>query len=196
LPDSSKIILEPNTKISYPAHFSAEKRIVRLLAGDAFFSVVHEPKRSFLVKLQSDLEVKVLGTSFRIRDIPDEDLMKITVATGKVAVQQASRALGTLIKGDVLSFDKKSGKIAVLAGNRTKVVKIAFDGSSLAEVIEKLEYIYNIKIQVGQQQFLRLKCTADFNSGQEPSEILDILCDLHHLRLSESKDHKRFIIYQ
>ncbi|RZK16783.1 MAG: FecR family protein [Pedobacter sp.] len=196
LPDSSKVILEPNTKITYPAHFSAEKRIVKLIGGDAFFSVVHESKRSFQVKLNSNLEVKVLGTSFRISDIADEDLLKITVATGKVAVRQATRSLGTLTRGEVLSFNKKSGKSAVQSGASTKVVKITFDGSSLAEVIQKMEYIYNIKIQVSQQRFLNLKCTADFNSGQAPSEILDILCDLHHLRLSESKDHKRFKIYQ
>jgi len=195
LPDSSKVILEPLTKITYPAHFSAKNRIVKLIHGEAFFSVIHESKRPFSVKLKSNLEVKVLGTSFRIRDVPNEDLLKIAVSTGKVAVQQGKKTLGTLIKGEELSFHKRSGNSSVQLATHPKLVKLSFDGSSLDEVIQKMEYVYNIKIQVSNSRFMSLKCTADFNSGQEPSEILDILCNLHHLRFIESRDHKVFKIY-
>ena len=195
LPDSSKVILEPLTKITYPALFSAKNRIVKLIHGEAFFSVLHDSKRPFSVKLKSNLEVKVLGTSFRIRDIPNEELLKIVVSTGKVSVRQGKKTLGALIKGQELSFHKRSGNSSVQLAAHPKLVKLSFDASSLDEVIQKMEYVYNIKIQVSNSRFMGLKCTADFNSGQEPSEILDILCNLHHLRFIESKDHKVFKIY-
>jgi len=195
LPDSSKVILEPLTRITYPAHFSAKNRIVKLIHGEAFFSVVHESKRPFSVKLKSNLEIKVLGTSFLIRDIPNEDLLKIVVSTGKVAVQRGKKTLGALIKGQELSFHKRSGNSSVQMAAHPKLVKLSFDASSLDEVIQKMEYVYNIKIKVSNPRFMSLKCTADFDSGQEPSEILDILCNLHHLRFIESGDHKVFKIY-
>lgn len=196
LPDSSKVILEPHTQISYPAHFSPGKRMVKLAGGNAFFSVVHDSKRSFCVRLKSNLEVMVLGTSFRVCDVAEEDIVKITVSTGKVAVRHGSNPVGTLIKGQALSFNKKSGSSSVHLAARTNVVSLSFDGSSLAEVVQKMEYVYSIKIQVENPVLLNLKCTADFNSGQEPSEILDILCKLHHLRFVKNQDQQSYKIYQ
>ena len=196
LPDSSKVILEPATRISYPVRFSSQVRMVKLLSGNAFFSVVHQPKRSFYVKLNANLGVKVLGTSFRIRDVANETLLKVTVSTGKVAVQQGAKPLAVLVKGQQLCFNKLSKQSSVDVATHPNIVKLSFDGSSLAEVIKKMEYTYNINIAVSDQRFLKLKCTAGFNSGQQPSEILDILCRLHHLRFTESKDHKTFKIYK
>lgn len=195
LPDGSSVMLEPSSKISYPSHFPTEKRVVTLLSGEAFFAVVHEPKRPFSVQLQSKLLVKVLGTSFRIRDRGTEDLLKVTVATGKVAVENGGQLLNHLIKGEELQFDKRT-KLASINKVQAQVVKLSFHGAPLAQLVEKLAYVYSIKIQVDNPQLLKLKTTAQFNSAQSPAEILDIVCRLHHLRFSENKANKTFKIYR
>ena len=196
LPDGSIITLEPTSKITYPSQFSSTMRAVELLEGEAFFDVAHEERRQFNVKLKSGIAVKVLGTSFRVRDLVNEKTLKVTVLTGKVAVQKNEKAIDTLIKDQELAFDRQSGEAEVYATTQTKVVKLSFEGASLAQIIRKMEYVYNIRIQVDQPKLLQLSTSADFNSGQKPSEILDIICRLHKLRFSESKDHKIFKIYR
>lgn len=196
LPDGSIITLEPATKITYPTQFSSTLRAVELLEGEAFFDVAHEENRQFNIKLKSGLAVKVLGTSFKVRDLANEGTLKVTVLTGKVAVQKNDKAIDTLIKDQELKFNRISGEAEVYATTQTKVVKLSFEGASLAQIIRKMEYIYNIRIQVDQSKLLQLSTSADFNSGQKPSEILDIICRLHKLKFNESKDHKIFKIYR
>lgn len=196
LPDGSIITLEPSTKITYPGQFSSTIRAVELLEGEAFFDVAHEERRQFNVKLKSGIAVKVLGTSFKVRDLANEKTLKVTVLTGKVAVQKNEKAIDTLIKDQQLAFDRKFGQAIVYATTQTKVVKLSFDGASLGQIIRKMEYVYNIRIQVDHPKLLQLSTSADFNSGQKPSEILDIICRLHKLRFSESKDHKIFKVYR
>lgn len=194
--DGSTVLMEPSSEIVYPARFSSAIRSVKLISGDAFFCVAHERKRPFSVRLNSHIQVKVLGTSFRIHDISNQDLLKITVATGKVAIQKGTKMLGTLTRGQELNFHKKTEHASVSRAIHPNIVKLYFEGSSLAQVIRNLEYVYDIHIKVSNPQFLELKCRAEFNSGQQPAEILDILCSLHHLRFSQSKDHHSFNIYR
>jgi transmembrane sensor len=195
LPDGTTVTLEPSSALIYPARFSSESRDVKLTGGEAFFSVAHENKRPFTVRLKSDIQVKVLGTSFRIYNRPAEDMLKVTVATGKVAVRKGSKILATLIKGQELNFHKKTERSSLSTAVHPNIVRLSFEGSSLEEVIRKMEYVYSIKIQVSDPRFLRLKCRAEFNSGQQPTEILDILCSLHQLKFIQSKDQQSFKIY-
>lgn len=195
LSDGTTVLMEPSSKMVYPARFASASRVVKLISGDVFFSVAHETRRPFCVDLKSHIQVRVLGTSFRIHDILKDDLLKVTVATGKVSVQKGTSMLGTLIKGQELRFHKKTKQSSVSAAMHPKIVELSFEGSSLAQVIQKMEYVYSIQIQVSNPELLQLKCRAAFNSGQQPAEILDVLCSLHHLRFSQDKEHKSFNIY-
>jgi transmembrane sensor len=196
LSDGSKVTLEPSSTIIYPQTFSLKSRKVQLVAGEAFFSVSHEQKRSFIVQSQSGFEVSVLGTSFTVHNLKKENFLKVTVSTGKVAVRNQGTLVATLIRGQELQFNKSSFHSTVRSVLKPPVVKISFDGSSLLQVIQKMNYVYSIDIQLHDTRLFRLKTTAEFNSAQQPAEIIDILCRLHHLRFSASKDHKTYKIYQ
>jgi transmembrane sensor len=195
LPDGTTVTLEPSSVLIYPARFSSESRDVKLTGGDAFFSVAHESKRPFIVRLKSNIQVKVLGTSFRIYNRSDEDLLKVTVATGKVAVRNGTKILATLIRGQEMNFHKRTKQASLSTAIHPAVVRLSFEDSSLEQVITKMQYVYNINIQVSNPEFLGLKCRAEFNSSQQPAEILDILCSLHHLKFSQSEDQQLYKIY-
>ncbi|WP_316801264.1 FecR family protein [Pedobacter frigidisoli] len=196
LPDGSKVTMEALSEISYPVHFSSATRVMKLMKGDAFFAIQHDEKRPFRVQLQSKMEIRVLGTSFRIRDVKQDDLLKITVATGKVEICKDALAIDTLIKGEEMAFHKKLGQASVYPSNAPNIVELSFNGSSLQEVIRKLEYVYSISIQVSDPKLLKLKSTAHFNSSQTADEILEILCSLHHLKLNTSNNHRTFKIHK
>ena len=196
LSDGSEITLGPSARLVYPQQFAANSRKISLVEGEAFFSVAHEEKRSFIVQVKSGLDVKVLGTSFRVSAYAFNPKVEITVATGKVAISKHEQLLGTLVKGQKLEYTKANGHSAIHQSKHEDYVKISFDGETLAQVAQKIGYIYSIKVVLTDSTIVGLKCRASFNSKQKPEEILDILCSLHHIRFSADKNHKTFKIYK
>lgn len=67
LPDGSSVQLAPETAIDVA--FDDRRRLVRLLKGEALFTVVHQPERTFSVEA-SGVEVVDIGTAFDVRRRP------------------------------------------------------------------------------------------------------------------------------
>jgi ferric-dicitrate binding protein FerR (iron transport regulator) len=82
LPDGSVVTLYRHANISYLNGLKGQARTVRL-QGEAFFSVIHNPSRPFVVHA-NDITVKVLGTSFTIRS--NTGNTEVMVKTGIVQV--------------------------------------------------------------------------------------------------------------
>ncbi len=96
LSDGSKITLQPNSTLHYPAVFSDGNREV-YLEGEAFFLVTKNPQKPFLV-YYNNIITKVLGTSFIINTNPKTGNVEVVVKTGRVQVSEN----GKLVKGDAL----------------------------------------------------------------------------------------------
>lgn len=109
LEDGSNVLLGPASAIA--ADFSSGSRNVRLLAGEAFFDVIHDTSRPFHV-VSRDIDVKVLGTAFDVRvsdEGTDVGLEHGSVqATGSVAGKEISE---TLAPGDLVSVNRSSGSL-------------------------------------------------------------------------------------
>ncbi|MEQ6119603.1 FecR family protein [Reichenbachiella sp. MALMAid0571] len=87
LKDGSKVVLNANSKLTYPEQFSKENRLV-ILEGEAFFEVAKESNRPFQVRTGS-VTTTALGTSFNINT--RNEAVHIALATGKVVVSGDSK---------------------------------------------------------------------------------------------------------
>jgi transmembrane sensor len=94
LPDGTRVWLNADSKISFPAQFIGKERRVLLVKGEAYFEVakVSRPslrggrtKQSFIVESKGQ-EVEVLGTHFNISAYSDERSTKTTLLEGSVRV--------------------------------------------------------------------------------------------------------------
>ena len=85
LADGSTVDLNARGKIV--VEFSAEKRTVRLLAGEAFFAITKDPKRPFVVSA-GGIEVRAVGTEFVVRYEPQQ--VDVVVTEGRVALKRVS----------------------------------------------------------------------------------------------------------
>lgn len=83
LADGSKIWLNADSKVQYPALFTGNTREV-YLNGEAFFDIAKNPAKPFIIHL-SNGTVRVLGTSFNIKAYDNEPVVETSVSTGKVA---------------------------------------------------------------------------------------------------------------
>ncbi len=85
LSDGTKIWLNSETSLKYPASFHEDQREV-FLEGEAFFEVQKkENKAPFLVKT-SEMDIEVLGTKFNVMAYADEETVETTLVEGSIDV--------------------------------------------------------------------------------------------------------------
>lgn len=94
LPDSSTVILNEGSELSYDESYGVELRVVTL-TGEAFFDVKSNAEKKFIVQ-SGNVTTSVLGTAFNVKAFPGDKNIVVTVARGKVAVQDRKQLLGTL----------------------------------------------------------------------------------------------------
>lgn len=85
LPDGSTVELNAGTRIA--VDFTAAKRGVRLLSGEALFEVRKDAARPFVVTA-GGVEVRAVGTAFSVRHA--EGQVGVLVTEGRVAVERAA----------------------------------------------------------------------------------------------------------
>jgi transmembrane sensor len=121
LDDGSRIALNSNSKVKI--EFTAERRTVRLLRGEAFFEVAHNQERPFVV-IAGDSQVTAVGTAFEVRYEPDH--IDVTLVEGKVNVTSIAEPLE--VPASVSSSLSGMGKLsssgyAMTAGERLRLAK-------------------------------------------------------------------------
>lgn len=138
LEDGSIVHLGPESVLLN--RFSAQGRIVALLAGEAFFEVTRDPERPFTVEAEG-LAVTVLGTAFDVRIA--ERSLSVAVRSGAVAVEHDGIPTVRLEAGNRATVDRATGNVALdhvaaddVAGWRDG--PLFFADATVAEVVEQL----------------------------------------------------------
>ena len=130
LDDGSVVHLGADSAIAIA--FTTQGRAVGLLAGEAYFEVVPDASRPFMVGA-ADFTVTVTGTAFDV-GITARSL-SVAVAEGRVRVAPADKGDATpvdLLPGDRLSVDRRTGS-AVLASVPPGDVAAWREGRLIAE---------------------------------------------------------------
>ncbi|HEY2036085.1 MAG TPA: FecR domain-containing protein [Steroidobacteraceae bacterium] len=89
LPDGSLVGLNTQTELEWVG--SPRDRRVRLIRGEAYFQVVHDPSRPFRILLAHS-EVQVLGTRFDVYQMANGDV-RVSVISGTVAVEALDKGV-------------------------------------------------------------------------------------------------------
>ncbi|MDD2793054.1 MAG: FecR domain-containing protein [Sediminibacterium sp.] len=107
LPDGTKVWLNSDSRLYYAENFSGAQREVRL-EGEAFFDVVKDSKRPFIVKT-SGIKIRVLGTAFNVKSYPQEPTIEATLVRGLIEVEKNNQPAAPRIKlhpNEKLVFNK------------------------------------------------------------------------------------------
>ena len=114
LPDGS--LVECNVGAEIAVEFTAEKRGVRLLRGEAHFVVRKDPSRPFVVSAGA-VDVKAVGTAFAVRFDPQQ--VDVLVTHGRVAVERLAPAADHPAASDAAAepiYLERGARVAVPAG--------------------------------------------------------------------------------
>ena len=182
LPDSTEIILNAHSSITYAKHWNADKKREVNLKGEAFFKVSHLNKNESDIKnperfivYTNDLKVEVLGTTFDVRNRRDKT--DVILKTGKVKVAFFNKKHADILMhpGEMLVFEDGTDRVKKLNTDpniQTAWVdkKMILESATVNTIIQYLEDNYGYKII--------LKDTAIGNKRMEGTLMLDNIKDV------------------
>jgi len=196
LPDGSVATLNHDTKINYPDKFSGNTREVQI-EGEAFFEVRPDPVHPFIIRA-GKATIKVLGTSFNVNAYPGNEDVEVVVETGKVQLTRMSN--GTTPASEIIL---DPGDRGILAGHEEELKKgrndnpnflswktrdFVFNKTSLKEVIEQLNKVYQVRVKAGDPQVERLRISARFE-GRSLDFILKVISMTHDLKVIQTEEN-------
>ena len=191
LPDGSKVTLNSNSHFFYPEKFRGGERNVKL-SGEAYFEVLRNSGKPFMVTIEDQAVIEVLGTSFNIRSNPEEKYVSVLVIEGRVAFKDASNKNPDLIlekdqqatlTGGILKRDDAVNKN--MLGWKTGI--LSFDQSFIGDVVKQLEIYYRKEILLDEGIPLDLKITSTFDN-QDLESVLEELSLVLGLSISHEND--------
>ncbi|SNY92070.1 FecR family protein [Flagellimonas pacifica] len=158
LSDGTKVWLNAGTRLKFPQNLNSttQNRIV-YLDGEAFFDVIKDEKRPFIVNAEN-LDIKVLGTQFNVSAYKSDGEIATTLVEGSVNVYENSNpdAKILLTPNHQASFIKENGsmskkKVDTRLYTSWMENRLIIDNLTFEEVLIKLERTHNVSIinQVG-----------------------------------------------
>jgi len=149
LADGTKVYLNADSEIRYPVTFVDNKREVEL-KGEAYFVVAKNEQQPFLVRVNDQISVRVLGTSFNVTAYPDQKRIVTTLEEGSVQVEYGEKSVN-ITPGEQAVYDKKNGYLKVKEVDTQLYTSwkdgyYKFSNATLEEIMETLTLWYDLNV--------------------------------------------------
>lgn len=179
LSDGSKVWINSDSELRFPARFSEDERLV-YIRGEAYFEVSHS-EIPFKV-LYNDMEIQVLGTAFNVMAYEDEPMVETTLVRGSVRVNIGdTNAKSVLLEaGEQLGYSEKSKKIKKKTVNVNNYIAwkdktFVFADETIDVISRKLSRWYNVEIDIISPEISKEVFFGVLPKYENISSILDML---------------------
>jgi transmembrane sensor len=185
--DQEKITLEDgsvvtlNTASRVETRMNAQERTVRLLEGEAYFEVAHDPSRPFRVYAGDGMTVAV-GTAFSVR--LKKDAVEVVVSEGKVAYSRVTDAptadpIAFVVAGQTANFSdavviEKIDEAVVDRKLSWTEGQLVFAGDPLSSVVADIARYTDIQFDFASQELADMRVGGVFQVG-EVNDMLDAI---------------------
>lgn len=183
LPDGSKVWLNSESRLHFPAAFPKGRREVEL-EGEAYFLVGKGDGRPFIVRT-GDYDVRVTGTEFNVRSY-DHGTTATTLVRGGVQVE---------MNGTVSKLTPGCQATITNGGIETRKVNVeryvawqqgafAYAQTPLGEIMDDLMRWYDIEVVWEDKNARNYHFSAWFDRQSEIGEIIDVLRKTNRVELT------------
>ncbi|GMN11557.1 hypothetical protein MTsPCn9_25650 [Croceitalea sp. MTPC9] len=174
--DGTVAFLNAGTSIKYPVNFDNSETRNVVLTGEAFFEVVRDSVKPFLVSTSNNFDVKVLGTKFNISNYSEDNTTEVVLVEGSVGLYSHKTETDVILEPGLKgSFDRLKGDIStkpVITNVYTSWIngELIFRNMTFDNLLKKLERHYNVTIINHNSEFSDKRLNANF--GDEPIEVV------------------------
>jgi transmembrane sensor len=173
LADASEIEIYKKSSIQLAESFNENSRTLKL-KGSAYFKVVHDASKPFVVSIGS-LNVKDIGTKFKIVTSNNGDTVTVSVDEGSVLVYDSlgfEKQIGAGVKIVYVLSQHQIQEIGFI--NSPLLKSFQFENASLKDVISQMSEAYKVPIVIESESVLNCKITAQFQNESLENVLLII----------------------
>jgi transmembrane sensor len=220
LPDSSIIILDTASEVSWKEPFTNNRRDI-VLKGKARFQVAKDKTKPFTV-ISGQLATTALGTQFTITAFEQDEFIAVQLFEGRVVIKPADSAR-TKLKNDVYllpgeellySNSQHTARVRRFTVDNTTARKeknnedgtadqpslpvgdkgswYMFNNQPLAQVFKQLEELYGVDIVFAEKDLEKMYFIGKFSKTDSVGNILKQIAVLNNLTVS--KQNNTYII--
>lgn len=187
LSDGTNVHLNAESKLTYPVCFNSKERVVQI-EGEAYFDVTPDKNHPFVVQT-SNATIRVTGTSFNVRDYPDEKTECITLVSGAVTLDSGGKELA-LTAGEHFVYDKATGKTSVNDVNTELYTSwqsgsFTFMNIPLEEVMAYLSKWYGCKYAFNDEKAKKVEIGGYLNRYENMNPIIDMIKGVNHVDIKQ-----------
>lgn len=177
LSDGSSLWMNSESELRVPEHFDVGLREV-YMTGEIYFEIVRDAKAPFVVHTRQG-EIKVLGTSFNVRDYADEKFLETTLVSGKVAFEQEGQDT-YLSPGEQLRLNKESGEATVEKVDARlfcswKDGRFVFEKQRLEEIMNTISRWYDIHVFYESQAMKDILFTGNIKRYGDLDQVIEMM---------------------
>lgn len=192
LPDGTKVWLNAESKMSYPADFNRTNRELQL-EGEGFFEVVKDEKHPFQINSNYG-KVEVLGTSFNLKTYADMPF-EATLMEGCIRFTSSNQQQCTLKPNQKLTIENNQlviSEVRAIKSNMWKSDGFYFDKEDFQTIVKRLERQYNVEITL-HESLHQVRFSGQIYHTTLP-EILEIIGKTQAISYVFSANHRQVTI--
>ena len=181
LPDSSKVVLSPHSKITYANNFKENRKIE--IEGEAYFKVKKDKKHPFQV-FCNETTTTVLGTSFTVAG-QDKDGAIVRLYEGSVQMNVKNQDKNWVLKpGEKFTYGNET--VSIVDFERFK----DFDDQKLTDVASYIGSNYGYKV-ILPQEYNNQRITVRINKKEELKTIVELISEMYNLNYEVNEKLKQ-----
>jgi transmembrane sensor len=193
LADGSKTVLNKNTTLTIAGGFNSKTRKMSL-QGEAYFDVVHNEEKPFIIEVNK-LLIKDIGTTFNVLALPLSDTVEVQVIEGIVELQTPQQTT-RINKNQSGIYVKSSNKIFVVSQIDPNVSSytnksFVFKAQTLKKVIQSINKVYGNVLILDNNKLEDCVITVSFN-GESPETIAMVIAETFGLQVA--KRNTQFVL--
>ena len=182
LADGTVMRLNSDTRVRFPNTFAGKERRV-FLDGEAYFEVVRDESRPFLVEFSEGI-VQVLGTHFNVKARRKQNAFT-TLVSGKVKVSSGKDSV-VLQPGEYCEINANDHQLSVHEADLMSVLawkngEFVFKNASLEYVMNELASWYDMEVVYASADLKNVKVHIYMNRTQTLEEALEIMSKMGNI---------------
>ncbi|MGV3706351.1 MAG: FecR domain-containing protein [Arcticibacter sp.] len=188
LSDGSIVTLNKNSVIEYPSRFVDDSRQVVLQKGEAFFDVMPDKSRAFLIE-SGPVSIRVVGTSFNVKLV--DGAAEIIVESGKVEVNKDGKKIflepgeKTVVSKHTRELEKMVNPDQLYNYYRTK--EFVADDTPLWRMVQVLNEAYGSRIVIRNSAIKNLLLNTTFKD-ESLEEVLQVISRTFNITVEKKGD--------
>ena len=171
LADGSQLELAPQTRVD--VLFQADRRVLRLYAGEVFVQVAADPQRPFEVEARGG-RIRALGTAFDVRHTDSAVQLAVTEHAVRVSLD-ASAQTAEVQEGQGLQYGRQwlsqPQPVDLNAATAWRRGRLVFNARPLGEVVEELGRYHQGLILIRDADLRGLPVTGIVGTGDTAAQL-------------------------